>query len=48
MVDDERTSRERMEQFYKLLAEYGLTGKSQPLSRRQQDDLNAMFEDEHE
>jgi hypothetical protein len=44
MVDDD-TSRERVEQFYKLLAEYGLTGKSQPLSRRQKQNLDSIFRD---
>jgi hypothetical protein len=46
MVDDDRVSRESMEQFYELLAKYGLTGKSQPLTRRQQQDSHEVFTDD--
>jgi hypothetical protein len=39
------SERERIEQFYKLLAEYGLTGQSQPLNRRQRKELDELFDD---
>ncbi len=47
-MDNSHDSRARLEQFYKLLADYGLTGKSQPLSRRQRQEIDALFPDKEE
>jgi hypothetical protein len=42
--DDEK----RVEEFYRLLSAYGLTGRSQPISRRKNDDMNQEFSSEEE
>ena len=46
--DDESDAKKRVEQFYKLLADYGLTGRSQPLERRKKDDTSATSAHEEE
>jgi hypothetical protein len=35
--------KKRVEQFYRLLADYGLTGKTQPLNRQKRRDIDKLF-----
>ncbi|HWT55599.1 MAG TPA: hypothetical protein VN031_01055 [Candidatus Microsaccharimonas sp.] len=44
-MDKQPDVKKRVEQFYKLLADYGLTGKSQPMNQRQRQDINKLFPD---
>jgi hypothetical protein len=47
-MDKPTDDQERMEQFYRLLSDYGLRGRSQPLTRQKQSEINALFPDEEE
>jgi hypothetical protein len=42
-MDKQPDDKLRVEQFYKLLSDYGLKGKTQPLSRRTQSELDKLF-----
>ena len=44
-MDKQPDVKKRVEQFYKLLADYGLTGKSQPMNRRGRSNINKLFPD---
>lgn len=41
--EQEADAQKRVEQFYRLLADYGLTGKTQPMNRQNQKDINKLF-----
>jgi hypothetical protein len=47
-IDDDLDAKKRVDQFYKLLADYGLTGRSQPLDRRKGNDVDAQSPHEEE
>jgi hypothetical protein len=47
-MDKNRDSEERVEQFYRLLSAYGLTGKTQPMNRGKKSEIDKLFPDEEE
>lgn len=44
-MDKQSDEQKGLEQFYKLLADYGLTGKSQPSKQRGDKNIDEVFPD---
>lgn len=45
MTSKEPDIKKRVEQFYKLLSDYGLTDKAQTLSKQRRRDIDKIFPD---
>lgn len=47
-MDKQSEDEKRVEQFYKLLSAYGLTGRTQSMNRQKRSDIDKLFPDEEE